>query len=143
MDFRAQDLLVPLTHQLAIILSFHQSQSFGIVEPIMETFTLPSGRKIDYLISGDPQGFPLLYLHGTPGAYPSLTSLSRACKTNKLKLISFSRSGYGGSTRHKGRKNVDIVDDAKALLEHLGHEKCVAAGWSGGGTFSHVQRLIR
>ena len=100
----------------------------------METLTLPSGRKLDYQISGAPNGFPLLYLHGTPGAYPSLTSLSRTCKTNDLKLITFSRSGYGGSTRQKGRKNVDIVDDAKALLQHLGHDTCVAAGWSGGGT---------
>ena len=99
----------------------------------METLSLPSGRKLDYLISGDPAGFPLLYIHGTPGAYPELTSLSKACKTNGLKLITFSRSGYGGSTRHKGRRNVDIVDDAKALLDHLGHQTCVAAGWSGGG----------
>lgn len=99
----------------------------------METLTLPSRRNLEYLISGDPTGFPLLYIHGTPGAYPSLTSLHKACETNNLKLITFSRSGYGGSTRHKGRKNVDIVDDAKALLDHLGHEQCVAAGWSGGG----------
>lgn len=101
---------------------------------MMETLTLPSGRKLDYLVSGAPDGFPLIYLHGTPGAYPSSTSLNQACKTNNLKLISFSRSGYGGSTRQKGRKNVDVVDEVKALLQHLGHDKCAAIGWSGGGT---------
>ena len=100
----------------------------------METLTVPSGRKLDYLISGAPNGFPLIYLHGTPGAYPSLTSLGRACETNNIKLISFSRPGYGGSTRRKGSKHVDIVDDVKDLLQHLGHDTCVAAGWSGGGT---------
>lgn len=104
----------------------------------VQKLSLPSGRSLDYLISGSTakDAFPLVYMHGTPSAYPIFNSFDSRCKDNKLKLITFSRAGYGDSTRNPGRKVVDVVDDVKALLNYLGLEKCFVAGWSGGGKSS-------
>lgn len=98
-----------------------------------EQFKLPDGRNLDYLVSGAKDGFPLVWAHGTPGAYSLIPSLISACEEKGVKIITLSRAGYGGSTRNRGRRVVDVVADIKHLLEHLGVERCVVGGWSGGG----------
>ena len=99
-----------------------------------QQFRLPDGRNVDYLISGAKDGFPLIWIHGTPGAYTPDSSLAAACEKKGLKLITLSRAGYGGSTRQRGRQVADIVPDIRALNTHLGLDRCVVGGWSGGGT---------
>jgi pimeloyl-ACP methyl ester carboxylesterase len=101
-----------------------------------QQFKLPDGRNLDYLISGAQDGFPFIWIHGTPGAYSPLSSLAATCAENGLKIITLSRAGYGGSTRNKGRLVVDAVADIQALTEHLGVKRCVVGGWSGGGRFT-------
>ncbi|KAK5701863.1 hypothetical protein LTR97_004681 [Elasticomyces elasticus] len=98
-----------------------------------QQFQLPDGRNLDYQISGAKDGFPFVFIHGTPGAYPTLSGLKAVCEKKNVKLITFSRAGYGGSTRHRGRRVIDGVADTKALLEHLGVQECIVGGWSGGG----------
>lgn len=102
----------------------------------VQKLTLPgSNRSLDYIVAGStsPTALPFIYIHGTPSAYPVLASLSARCEKHGLKLISFSRAGYGGSTRDKGRSVVDVVGDVRALVEELGVRECVVGGWSGGG----------
>lgn len=98
-----------------------------------QQFKLPDGRNIDYYISGAKDGFPIVWLHGTPGAYTPLPSFAVACEKKGLKLVTFSRPGYGDSTRSKGGVVVDIVPDVQALNKHLGIDRCFVGGWSGGG----------
>ncbi|EXJ68783.1 uncharacterized protein A1O5_07714 [Cladophialophora psammophila CBS 110553] len=98
--------------------------------------TLPDGRNLDYSITGAREGFPLIWCHGTPSGYIPIPALARSCEKKGLKLVTFSRSGYGGSSRRKGRNIVDDVDDVRALSKHLGHDKFVVGGWSGGGPHS-------
>ena len=100
-----------------------------------EQLTLSDGRILDFFLSGDPDGFPLFYIHGTPGCYIPPVGFPVACQKAGIKCVTMSRAGYGGSTRKKGRKVVDDVDDVKELKKHLGIEECFAAGWSGGGKF--------
>jgi pimeloyl-ACP methyl ester carboxylesterase len=47
--------------------------------------------------------------------------------------VTWSRAGYGASTRRRGRSVADEVDDALAVLDHVGADDCLVAGWSGGG----------
>jgi pimeloyl-ACP methyl ester carboxylesterase len=63
------------------------------------TLNLADGRHLEYVTAGDASGFPLVFLHGTPGARVIIPSLAAACEKKGLKLIMFSRSGYGGSSR--------------------------------------------
>lgn len=98
-----------------------------------QVLTIPDGRKIDYLISGPSDGFPLVFIHGTPGSYVVDSDLVAACTRKGIKLISLTRAGYGGSSRNRGRSVVDFVADIHALLQHLGLKECAVAGRSGGG----------
>ena len=50
-----------------------------------------------------------------------------------LRMVTYSRPGYGASTRQAGRSVADVVADVEQVLDHLGVERCVTAGWSGGG----------
>ncbi|OAQ65217.2 valacyclovir hydrolase [Pochonia chlamydosporia 170] len=94
---------------------------------------LSDGRVLDYKISGAQDGFPLLWIHGTPGAYTVFSDLEGMCREKGVKLITMSRAGYGSSTRQRGRCIVDVVPDLKQLTEHLNIKRCFVAGWSGGG----------
>ncbi|UZJ50728.1 hypothetical protein CBS101457_000048 [Exobasidium rhododendri] len=101
----------------------------------VQKLRLASGRSLDFIIEGSSaeDALTFVYIHGTPSAYPVMRSLIIGCQEHNFKLISFSRAGYGDSSRHAGRSVVDIVDDVKSLLEHLKVKECVVGGWSGGG----------
>lgn len=110
-----------------------QRASRGFSDAMSTLLTLASGHTIDYQISGAHDGFPLVFLHGTPGAKPPITSLSRVCAQRGLKLITFSRAGYGESSRRKGRKIGDEPAIVEEILHQLGYERFYVGGWSGGG----------
>ncbi|SEQ71353.1 alpha/beta fold hydrolase [Microlunatus flavus] len=98
--------------------------------PLLRT---PDGRDLDVLVSGPEDGVPLLFHHGTPASSVPLRAWSRAAQERGLRLVTWSRPGYGSSTRRPGRRVVDDADDVAVLLDHLGAGRCVTAGWSGGG----------
>ena len=103
-----------------------------------ESFKLPDGRVVDYLVSGDTAGFPLIWIHGTPSSYVGYKDMQEVCGRKGIKLITFSRAGYGGSSRHAGRNVVDAVPDVQALADHLNVKRCLVAGWSGGGKLTRA-----
>jgi pimeloyl-ACP methyl ester carboxylesterase len=76
----------------------------------------------------------LLIFHvGTPCAgalYPNVTSVAAA---RGVRTVSYSRAGYGSSTRRKGRTVADEAENTAALADHLGTSTFLVAGWSGGG----------
>ncbi|KAK4544873.1 hypothetical protein LTR36_003777 [Oleoguttula mirabilis] len=101
---------------------------------MVQHLTLADGRTVDFVVEGAEDGFPFVWFHGTPGSYKAtLPSLVAICKERGLKIISLSRPGYGGSSRHAGRCVVDEVADVQALIDHLSMKQCVVGGWSGGG----------
>src|SRR3954454_21780680 len=99
----------------------------------MTTLRTPDGRALDVEVSGPEGGVPLLFHHGTPGSKLPLRALRRAAESRSLRLLTCSRPGYGSSTRRPRRLIVDDADDVAAVLDHLGADRCVVAGWSGGG----------
>jgi pimeloyl-ACP methyl ester carboxylesterase len=94
---------------------------------------LPDGRLLDLRVSGPADGFPLVFHHGTPGAATPVRALERAAHARGLRLVTTSRPGYGDSTRQPGRAVADVVADTAAVLASIGAERCLVAGWSGGG----------
>jgi pimeloyl-ACP methyl ester carboxylesterase len=53
-----------------------------------------------------------------------------------VRLITFDRPGYGGSSPHDGRSLLDTATDVGVVLDHLDVGACSVAGWSGGGPFA-------
>lgn len=50
-----------------------------------------------------------------------------------LRLVSFSRAGYGDSTRKPGRNVAAVAPDAAAVVDQLDADRFYTLGWSGGG----------
>jgi pimeloyl-ACP methyl ester carboxylesterase len=102
----------------------------------MEAFDhvrLPDGRRLDMRVSGPTGGLPLVFHHGTPGAATPVRALERAAHARGLRLVTTSRPGYGDSSRQPGRAVVEVAADTAAVLAAFGAERCLIAGWSGGG----------
>ena len=94
------------------------------------------GRSLEVLISGPDDGLPLLLHWGTPQGAVPFGILERPAAARNLRVISYSRPGYGASSpRRKGAATTvaDDAADAAAVLDHLGLDSFVTLGWSGGG----------
>lgn len=101
-----------------------------------QELTTPDGRTLEYLVEGDPQGYPLVHHHGTPGSAIPYPAYATAAEKRGLALIQYSRAGYGPSSPRPDRTVADVAEDIAALLDHLGHDDFVTLGWSGGGPHS-------
>ena len=97
------------------------------------TLELAGGRHLEFLLAGDPDGFPLVMHHGTPGDASTFADWDDACRAQGFRLICASRPGYGNSTRLAGRSVSDMAQDTAAILHSLQYDRFLAAGWSGGG----------
>jgi pimeloyl-ACP methyl ester carboxylesterase len=97
------------------------------------SITLADGRQLDYRVSGPEGATPLVFHHGTPGSVVPVRAIERAAHARGLRLVTFSRAGYGGSSRKPDRRVVDVVADTAAVLDAIGATESYVAGWSGGG----------
>ena len=95
--------------------------------------TAPDGRSLDAAVAGPEDGTPLVFHHGTPGAVILFEPFIEDAATRGFRFITYSRPGYGGSTRHPGRSVADCATDVSALVDHLGAPRFCTIGWSGGG----------
>ncbi len=94
---------------------------------------LADGRQLAYEDTGDPNGLPIFFQHGTGD--------SRLCKYPQdsvtaglgVRLITTDRPGVGGSTIQPKRNLLGWAKDIEALADSLGIEQFVVAGHSGGG----------
>ena len=88
--------------------------------------------------SGNPQGKPIVVLHGGPGGgCPSF--YRQYFNPEKWRLIMFDQRGCGKSTPHAElRENTtwDLVSDIEKIREHLKIDKWVVFGGSWGSTLS-------
>ncbi len=94
---------------------------------------LPDSRHLEVAVSGPTEGVPLLFHHGTPGSSVPVRAFQRAAAARGLRLVTYSRPGYGDSDRRSERSVVDAVADVEAVLDALDAPRCLVAGWSGGG----------
>ncbi|MDQ2796576.1 MAG: alpha/beta hydrolase [Actinomycetota bacterium] len=93
----------------------------------------PDGRALDVFVSGPDDAVPFLFHHGTPGSVLQTSAMRKATLEHGMRLVTFARPGYGASSRLAGRRVVDVAADVEVVLDHLGVERVVVAGWSGGG----------
>ena len=94
---------------------------------------LPDGRTLEAVSEGDEGGTLLIFHHGSPGAAVPFEPFDEAAAARGIRLVTMSRAGFGSSSRHAGRSVSDAAADAAALADHLGAERFLTVGWSGGG----------
>lgn len=100
----------------------------------VERMQLPDGRVFEYSAAGDPARELLVFCVGTPSAVVEFPYVADAATARGLRSVICSRPGYGGSTRNEGRTVADAAADMAALADHLGADRFLVAGWSGGGS---------
>lgn len=98
------------------------------------TIALADGRELGVAQFGDPQGFPVLWFHGTPGARRQIPPDTPAyAADNNVRLIVPERPGVGWSTSHGERTLLSFAEDIGEMVDALGISKFGVAGLSGGG----------
>jgi pimeloyl-ACP methyl ester carboxylesterase len=101
-------------------------------EPL-RTVQTTDGRSVAFAIWGDPDGFPIIALHGTPGCRLQRWPDEKLYQGLGVCLVTHDRAGYGRSSRRHGRRVVDPVDDVIAIADELGFDRFGVTGGSGGG----------
>ncbi len=102
------------------------------------TLTLDDGRTLAWIECGDPDGKPVMFLHGTPDSRFGCLAFHEIAQQAGLRVISPDRPGYGKSTFKPNRTLDSWSDDARQLLNHLGIDKVLVWGISGGGAYCCV-----
>ena len=97
------------------------------------TVGTPDGRTLTVEEGGDPAGRPVLVQNGTPNSRHLCEPHERDAAERGLRLISYDRRGYGGSSPRPGRTVADCVDDVRAICAEPGIDRFVMWGISGGG----------
>jgi pimeloyl-ACP methyl ester carboxylesterase len=93
----------------------------------------PDGRTLQVLERGDPSGEPVLVHNGTPNSRLLFDRDVARAERQGVRLISYDRPGYGGSTVHPGRTVGDCAEDVRTIASALGIEQLAVWGISGGG----------
>ena len=81
----------------------------------VQTVSTADGRTLACAEWGDPDGFPVFFLHGSPGSrlwhhYDETVYVDVGAR-----LITYDRPGYGASDRNPGRRVVDCAGDVAAI----------------------------
>ena len=94
--------------------------------------------------SGNPNGKPVIFLHGGPGG--GIEPLYRQYfNPEKWRIIIFDQRGCGKSTPHaelNENTTWDLVDDIEKIREYLGIQNWVVFGGSWGSTLSLSYAII-
>jgi pimeloyl-ACP methyl ester carboxylesterase len=91
------------------------------------------GRALDVRIAGPEDGVALVAHHGTPSTGRPFAPYVEAAEARGLRIVTYSRPGYAGSTRAPGRTVADCAADTAMIADHLGAERFYVTGQSGGG----------
>lgn len=94
---------------------------------------LPDGRQLCYAEYGDPDGKPVILVHGTPGSRLYWKSLPGFPFRSDLRIIAPDRPGYGLSDWKPGRTLLDWPDDVAELADALSLDRFTMTSVSGGG----------
>lgn len=102
--------------------------------------TLSDGRKVEvyYEMSGNPDGIPIIYLHGGPGDCSS-PRLRRLYDPRKYNIILFDQRGCGKSSPpvHTERNTTQLlISDMEAIRNRHGIQSMIVAGGSWGTTLA-------
>jgi pimeloyl-ACP methyl ester carboxylesterase len=99
----------------------------------MQALRLDDGRTLVVHDSGRGGALTLLWHHGTPQTGALLAPLVEHAAKRDVRVISYARPSYGGSTPHRGRAVADAAADVEAIADAMGLGRFATMGASGGG----------
>lgn len=102
------------------------------------TLSVGNGHVLYIEESGDPEGLPVLFIHGGPGAGTSAED-RRFFDPEKYRIILFDQRGAGRSTPHAElthNTTQDLIEDIERIREYFDIKKWVLFGGSWGSTLS-------
>lgn len=112
---------------------------FPPVEPILhERLKVSGGHEIYYEECGNPQGKPVLIVHGGPGGGCNAT-MRRYHDPARYRIVLLDQRGCGRSLPHASlvaNTTWDLVSDMERLRVHLGIERWQLFGGSWGSTLA-------
>jgi pimeloyl-ACP methyl ester carboxylesterase len=100
------------------------------------TLTVDGGRELVVHDGGDSvrSGAPtIVWHHGSPQTGALLAPLLEAATARGVRLVSYGRPGYGGSSPLAGRDVASAAADVGSIADALGLERFAVMGASGGG----------
>ncbi len=100
------------------------------------TIVLPDGRLLGYADYGDPDGVPIIGMHGTPGSRRMFEIAHAAAAALNIRLLAPERPGFGISSYHSGRDLRSYARDIAAFADALGISRFAVAGVSGGAPYA-------
>jgi pimeloyl-ACP methyl ester carboxylesterase len=103
------------------------------MDPREHDVATAGGRVLRVLEAGDPDGPVVVVHHGTPGGRLLHRPWVEAARSRGLRLVSFDRPGYGGSSPRPGRTVADLAADVATILDAIGAARFATLGASGGG----------
>lgn len=100
--------------------------------------TLLDGRRLAYEEFGDPQGPPVFYFHGWPGARVEFAANHGAAGRAGARVIAVDRPGIGRSDHLHDRTVLGWADDVATLADALDIDRFVVCGFSFGGPYARA-----
>ena len=122
----------------------------AIKENFSEMLDVDGTHTIYYEESGNPDGVPVIFLHGGPGC-GTAPSCRQYFDPEFYRIILFDQRGSGKSTPHACLENNDtwhIIEDIEKIREKLNIDKWLVFGGSWGSTLSlcyaikHPERVL-
>ena len=96
---------------------------------------LRDDRRLAYVEAGDPQGAPVVFLHGNPGSRYMRHPDDALTRSLGVRLVVPDRPGYGLSDYQPGRTLLDLPADVATLADALGVGRFAVLGVSAGGPY--------
>jgi pimeloyl-ACP methyl ester carboxylesterase len=96
------------------------------------TIELAGGRRLAYDDVGDPDGVPVVYLHGCPDCRRTRHPDDSIARDLGVRLVAVDRPGYAASDPPAAPTLASQAADVSALVDSLGIDECGVFAWSSG-----------
>jgi pimeloyl-ACP methyl ester carboxylesterase len=108
----------------------------GVIEAETRSVRARDGRELRVRVPGGDYERCVLAMHGMPGSSLLFGPWLEDAAARGIRLVSYDRPGYGGSSPHPGHSVADCAADVKAIAAALDVDRIAVWGWSGGGPYA-------
>src|SRR5205814_7052148 len=101
-----------------------------------EVIRLPGDRQVGVMTHGDPDGYPVVFCHGTPGSRFGHEFTEEPARRKGLRVVVVERPGYGLTTADPDFTVAGWPALVREAVDALGIDRFAVVGYSGGGPYA-------